>query len=308
MPLDPRAKAFLDLLSIYGGMSDPRSISIQKQRNFMEEFAKSQAGKAETLALVEDRRIPGAENHIPARIYAPKGRGPLPILVYFHGGAFATGSIEAEDAVCRRLAKGIGCSVVSVEYRLAPEHKFPAGAEDCYAATKWVADHARDLGADPSRVAVGGSSAGGNLAAVVALMSRDRGGPSLVYQLLLYPVTDFAFDTGSYREYGKGYMLTTETMIWSRGLYLRNEADRSHPYASPLRANDFSGLPPGLVITAEYDPLRDEGEAYALRMRKSGVPVCSKRFDGILHGGVPPETGVEPIREAVAALRHAFRE
>jgi len=307
MPLDPRAKAFLDSLSNLGGLSDPRSISIEEQRKFMEAFARSQTGKAEAVSLVEDRSIPGPESQIPVRVYAPEGRGPLPILVYFHGGAFTTGSIGAEDAVCRRLANGAGCTVVSVEYRLAPEHKFPAGAEDCYAATKWVADHARDLGADPSRVAVGGSSAGGNLAAVVALMSRDRGGPPLVYQLLLYPVTDFAFDTGSCRECGKGYMLTTETLEWCRDLYLRNESDGSHPYASPLRADDLGRLPPALVITAEYDPLRDEGEAYALRMREAGVSVCFKRFDGILHGGVPPETGVEPMREAVAAFRQAFR-
>jgi acetyl esterase len=272
----------------------------------MEVFAKAQVGKAQAVSGVEDRRIPGPDGRVPIRVYTPEGRGSLPVLVYFHGGAFTLGSIDAEDAVCRRLANGAGCIVVSVEYRLAPEHKFPAGVEDSYAATKWVADHAHDLHGDPARIAVGGSSAGGNLAAVVALMSRDRGGPPLVHQLLLYPVTNYAFDTRSHWECGKGYMLTTDMMMWNWDLYLRNEADGRNPYASPLQADDLSGLPPALVITAEYDPLRDEGEAYALRMRQAGVSASCKRFDGILHGGLPPATQGEPFREAIAALRQAF--
>ncbi len=142
MPLDPRAKAFLDSLAKLGGLSDPRTAGIEKQRKWMEVFSRGQAGKAQAVSLVEDRRIPGPDGQIPVRVYSPEGREPLPVLVYFHGGAFTMGSLESEDAVCRRLANGAGCVVVSVDYRLAPEHKFPAGAEDCYAATKWVADHA----------------------------------------------------------------------------------------------------------------------------------------------------------------------
>jgi acetyl esterase len=306
MPLDPRAKAFLDSLATLGGLSDPRKVSMEKQRKWVEVFAKAQVGKAPAIAGVEDRTIPGPDGRIPIRVYTPDGHSSNPMLVYFHGGAFTMGSLESEDAVCRRLANGAGCIVVSVDYRLAPEHKFPAGAEDCYAAARWAFDHAAELHGDPARIAVGGSSAGGNLAAVVALMSRDRGGPPLVYQLLLYPVTNFAFDTRSHQECGKGYMLTTDMMVWNRDLYLRNEADACHPHASPLLADDLSRLPPALVITAEYDPLRDEGEAYALRMRQAGVSASCKRFDGILHGGLPPETQGAPFREAISVLRRAF--
>ena len=307
MPLDPRAQAFLDSLNALGSWTDPRSISIEKQRRWMEAFARSQMGTAQAVHLVEDRTIPGPGGQVPMRVYTPEGRQPLPVLVYFHGGAFTMGSINTEDPLCRALANGAGCIVVSVEYRLAPEHKFPAGVEDCYAATKWVTGHAAELGGDAARLAVGGSSAGGNLAAVVALMSRDRGGPSLAYQLLMYPVTSRACDTASHRECGRGYMLTTESMMWNWGLYLHREDEGRHPYASPLLAEDLSGLPPALVITAEFDPLRDEGEAYAVRMQQAGVSSSWRRFDGILHGGLPPETAREPYRHAVAALRQAFR-
>ncbi len=306
MPLDPRARAFLHNLGAFGSWADPGAASIEKQRGWMESLARSQMGIPRTVYRVEDRVIPGPEGQVPIRVYTPEGQGPLPVLVYFHGGAFTMGSIATEDAPCRAMANGAGCIVVSVEYRLAPEHRFPAGVEDCYAATRWVADHAPDLRGDSGRIAVGGASAGGNLAAVVALMARDRGGPSLVYQLLMYPVTSCAFDTASHRECGQGYMLTTEAMKQNWSLYLRDEADGRHPYASPLQADDLSGLPPALVITAEFDPLRDEGEAYALRMQEAGVPASCRRFDGLLHGGLPAETSREPLEHAVASLRRAF--
>jgi acetyl esterase len=306
MPLDPRAKTFLDALAALGGWPDPRSVSLEEQRRGLELFIKAQAGEPEPVSSVEDRTVSGPEGQIPIRIYTPDGHRPLSILVYFHGGAFTLGSIITEDPVCRMLANGISCLVVSVDYRLAPEHKFPAAVEDCYAATKWVADHAREINGDRTRIAVGGTSAGGNMAAVVALMARARGGPSLMYQLLLYPVTNYDFDTRSYKENGKDYMLTRDSMMYNWNLYLRSEADGRNPYASPLQAKDLDGLPAALVITAEYDPLRDEGEAYALRMREAGVSVLSKRYDGILHGGLPPETVREPYHYAITALREAF--
>ena len=307
MALDPRAKAYLDSLRTPGKMPDLRSISIEDQRKWMELLAKVQLGEAQAVSSVEDRTIPRSDGQTPIRVYTPEGPRPLPVLVYFHGGAFTMGSLESEDTICRELANGANCIVVSVEYRLAPEHKFPVGVEDCYAATKWVAEHAQDLGGDPARIAVGGSSAGGNFAAVVALMARDRGGPPLVYQLLLFPMTDHACDTRSHQENGEGYMLTREFIIWCRDLYLRNEADGRHPYASPLQARDLSRLPPALVITAEYDPLRDEGEAYAVRMREAGVSAEYRRFDGLLHGGLPVETRGVPMKTAFAGLRQAFR-
>jgi len=306
MPLDPRAKEFLDRIGAFAGFLDPRTVKIEDQRKGLEMFIKSQVGEQQPVAKVEDRSMPGPDGQIPIRVYTPEGRRPLPVLVYFHGGAFTLGSIASEDPVCRVLANGADCIVVSVEYRLAPEHKFPAGIEDCYTATKWVSDHAPDLHGDPTRLAVAGTSAGGNMAAVVALMSRDRGSPPLAYQLLMYPVTNCAFDTASYQECGEGYMLTRDSMIWNWKLYLQSEADGHNPYASPLQAKDLRGLPPALVITAEYDPLRDEGEAYALRMKKAGVSASYKRYEGMLHGGLPPETGREPLRQAIGALRQAL--
>jgi len=308
MPLDPRAKALLDALRDHGGPPDRRTVSIQEQRKWMDQLAKDSLGGAQAVSSVENRTIPGPDGQIPIRVYTPDGPRPLPVLVFFHGGAFTMGSLESEDAPCREIANGANCLVVSVDYRLAPEHKFPAGVEDCYAATKWVADHAQELHGDPSRVAVGGDSAGGNLAAVVALMARDRGGPPLVYQMLLYPMTDCACATRSQLEYGEGYMLTRESMIWHLSLYLQNEADGRHPYASPLQAGDLSRLPPALVITAEYDPLCDEGEAYALRMKEAGVSVEYRRFDGLLHGGLHSETRGVPMKMAFSALRQAFSQ
>lgn len=198
--------------------------------------------------------------------------------------------------------------MVSVDYALAPEHKFPAPVEDCYAAAKWVAENANAIGGDPTRIAVGGDSAGGNLAAVVAIMARDRGTPPLVYQLLVYPVINFAFDTQSYRECADSYGLTKDDMAWFWNLYLPSEADGHNPYASPLRAQDLRGLPPALVITAEFDPLRDEGEAYAARLREAGVPAVCTRYNGMIHAflSMPFDQGKKARQEAAAGLRSAF--
>jgi len=304
MPLDPRAQAFLDQIAA-AGMPDP-TMSIEEQRRAANLMVEEWAGHGPTVAKVEDRLIPSPDSQIPIRVYWPEGSGPFPVLVYFHGGGFWMGSIATEDSACRLLTNAADCAVVSVEYRLAPEHKFPAAVENGYAATKWVAENADNLGVDAARIAVGGASAGGNVAAVVALMARDRGTPRLAYQLLLYPVTNFAFDTPSYRENADGYMLTKDAMMWCWNLYLRGEADGHNPYASPLRAQDLHGLPPALVVTAEYDPLRDEGESYAARLREAGVPAVCKRYDGMIHGGLPMDMGKEAWQEAAAALRSAF--
>ena len=306
MPLDPRAQAFLNQLSAAGGWPDPRTISIEERRRNLELFIQSQRRETEPVAVIEDRLIPGPSGQVPIRIYTPQGSRPFPVLVYFHGGAFAAGSIATEDSICRSLTNSALCMVVSVEYRLAPEHKFPAAPEDCYATTRWVAENATTVGVDPIRIAVGGTSAGGNLAAVVALMARDRGGPSLVYQLLMYACLDSACDTTSMRENEEGYMLTRDAIVLAWELYLPSNTDGDNPYASPLRVTGLHGLPPALVVTAEYDPLRDEGEAYAARLREAGVPVKCTRYEGMLHGGLPPEMGNEAWQEAAAALRTAF--
>jgi acetyl esterase len=267
-------------------------------------------GEPAAVANVTNRTIPGPAGEIPVRIYTPNGTAPFPVLVYFHGGGWVIGSLDSHDGTCRDLANGSGAVVVSVDYRLAPEHKFPAGPEDAYAATKWVADNAASLGVDAKRIGIGGDSAGGNLTAVVALMARDRGGPPLVFQVLVYPVTDAACDTRSYVDNAEGYFLTRKAMEWFWGNYLPNAADGSNAYASPLRAASLKGLPPALVITAEFDPLRDEGEAYARRLEEAGVHVRLKRYDGMIHGffgmGRTMDQGKQAMAEASGNLRIVF--
>ena len=207
---------------------------------------------------------------------------------------------------------GAECLVVSVDYRLAPEHPFPAAPEDCYAATAWLAEHCAELGGDPARLAVGGDSAGGNLAAAVALMARERGGPPLAHQLLIYPVTDYAFDTASYRENAEGYMLTLPLMEWFWNHYLADPAQGDNELASPLRAASLAQLPPATVITAEFDPLRDEGEAYAQRLSDAGVKTEMTRYDGVFHGffgmGAAIDKAKQAVDEACTALRSTFNQ
>jgi len=307
MALDPQAQALLDLVAAFG-MPALSTLSVEDARKALVQMGELSGPEPEPVAKVEDRLIPGPAGQIPVRVYTPQGSGSFPVLVWFHGGGFALGSIDIVDEFCRALTNAAGCITVSVDYRLAPEHKFPAAVDDCYTATKWVAENANAIGSDPTRIAVGGDSAGGNLAAVVALMARDRGTPPLVYQLLVYPVTNFAFDTPSHREYADGYFLTKDDMTWFCNLYLRSEADSHNPYASPLQAQDLRGLPPALVITGEFDPLRDEGEAYAARMREAGVPVACKRYSGMIHGflSMPLDQGKKARQEAAAGLRSAF--
>ena len=241
----------------------------------------------EPVARVEDLSIPGPAGEILVRLYSPSPREQLPTVVYFHGGGWVLGDLDSHDPLCRALANRAGAAVVSVDYRLAPEHKYPAAAEDAYAAALWLSQHAVEWGADPKRIAVCGDSAGGNLAAVAALIARDRGGPELRAQALIYPVTNCDFEVESYRANGDGSMgLSEDGMRWFWRCYARSPAEAAEPYASPLRADTLIGLPPALVITAEYDPLRDEGEAYAARLERSGVPTELIRYDGVIHGFV----------------------
>lgn len=280
--LDPDAAAFLEQLQASG--APPLNALAPAEARAAIAALRHNAPPPEPVAAVADRTIPGPDGPIPVRVYTPAGEAPYPLLVYFHGGGWVIGDLDTVDATCRALANRSGCLVVSVDYRLAPEHKFPAAVRDAYAATAWVAAEGAALGGDPRRLAVGGDSAGGNLAAAVALMARDRGGPAIRFQLLVYPVTDFAFDTASYRQNGADYFLTTDMMRWFWGHYLRSEADAQSPYVCPLRVDNLSGLPPAQVITAEFDPLRDEGEAYAEKLRRYGVPVTVKRYAGMIHG------------------------
>jgi len=265
----------------------------------------------EAVANVENLRIPGPGGNIPVRIYTPRGNSPFPVLVFFHGGGWVIGDLETHDNLCRSLANSVHCVVVAVDYRLAPEHKFPAAVEDAYAATQWVASNAKRINGDPTRIAVGGDSAGGNLAAVVAIKARDENGPSLTYQLLIYPATNVSsLNTNSYRNYADGYFLTKSDGKWFCDQYLHCEDDRLNYLASPLLAPELSGLPPTLVITAEFDVLRDEGESYAKRLKKAGVAVKCTRYKGMIHGFMSMDGLLDQarngIKEASAALREAF--
>jgi acetyl esterase len=309
MPLDPQTQAVLDFLAA-SGMPPMHTQTVADARGAMLALG-AMGGEPEPVGKVEDREIPGPEGQISVRIYTPEGKGPFPVLVFFHGGGWVIGNIETHDAICRSLTNLAGCITVSVDYRLAPEHKFPAAPEDCYAATQWVAANAATFNGDPTRIAVGGDSAGGNLAAVVALMARDRGGPNLVYQLLIYPATDYYLPgTQSIQENAEGYLLTRDDMIWFLDHYLSGEEDTTHPYAFPLKAGDLSGLAPAMVITAEFDPLRDEGEIYAFQMQKAGVEVTSRRYHGTIHGFVSLsgmiDLGKQALADAAAGLRSAF--
>ena len=305
MPLDPAVRVILDQM-VASGLKPFNEVSVEEARASMLALAGA-SGELENVARIEDRKVPGPRGDIPIRVYTPAGQLPLPLLVYFHGGGWVVGGIETHDGLCRQLANKAKAVVVSVDYRLAPEHPFPAAPEDSYAATRWVAEHARDLGGDAARIAVAGDSAGGNLAAVVSLMARDRGGPRLVHQVLIYPVVDAPCGNASYRDNANDYLLTAEMMDWFWNHY--GAADR-HPLACPLRAPSLRELPPALVFTAEFDPLRDEGEAYAARLREDGVPVRLERYDGMIHGFFGMTALLEPARRAVddaaATLRRAF--
>ncbi|TAJ81442.1 alpha/beta hydrolase [Reyranella sp.] len=307
MAVDPQIQALLDKGT---GVPATHTLPVDAARAQYEARIALMARPAE-IAGAHEQAIDGPGGPLRIRIYTPLGTGPFPLLVFFHGSGFVLCSLDTHDGMCRNLCAGANCVVASVDYRLAPEHKFPAGIEDCLHATRWAAAHAATLRANPTRIAVGGDSAGGNMAAVTALRLRDEGGPALCGQLLMYPVTDYHTPgTPSYEDNAEGYGLTRDTMKWFWAHYLNNPSEAAHPHASPLRATNLAGLPPALVITAEYDPLRDEGELYAHKLRAAGVRTALSRYDGVNHGfmfwvGVVDKAGVA-MKEACAWLRGAF--
>jgi acetyl esterase len=308
MPLDPQIRALLDKGT---GVPATHTLPVDVARAQYEARIALMAPAAE-IAGTREQAIDGPGGPLRIRIYTPLGTGPFPLLVFFHGSGFVLCSLDTHDGMCRNLCAGAACVVASVDYRLAPEHKFPAGIDDCLHATHWAVAHAAALGADPARVAIAGDSAGATMAAVTALRLREAaGGPGLCGQLLLYPVTDYHTPgTRSYETNAEGYGLTRDTMKWFWAHYLTDPSEAAHPHASPLRATDLSGLPPALVITAEYDPLCDEGELYAQRLRAAGVPTALTRYDGVNHGfmfwvGIVAKAGAA-MTEACAWLRRAF--
>ncbi len=286
MPVDPQVQALLTQMKT---LNRPHTyeVSVAEARANIRMLRLLTGGEAERVYRVEERSIPGPEQQIPIRIYRPQEGASLPALVYFHGGGWVIGDLETHDDVCRHLANKVGCVVISVDYRLAPEHRYPAAPEDCYAATHWVYHHASELKINPGKIAVGGDSAGGNLATVVSLMAREQGGPPLVFQLLIYPVTDhYTIEKPSYKENGEGYFLEYQDMVWFTHHYLPQPDTRyiHDPLVCPLYAPNLKNLPPALVLTAEYDPLRNEGELYAQKLQQAGVPTGLIRYDGLIHG------------------------
>ncbi|MDP1839896.1 MAG: alpha/beta hydrolase [Reyranella sp.] len=307
MPVDPQIRALLDRGT---GVPATQTLPVAEARRQYEARIALMAPPP-PMAKVLERSIDGPGGAMKLRVYTPAGSGPFPLMMFFHGSGFVLCSLDTHDGMCRNLASGIGCVVVSVDYRLAPEHKFPKGPDDCLAATRWAADHAAELGIDPARIMVAGDSAGGNMAAVTALRLRDEGGPRLCGQMLLYPVTDYHTPgTPSYAENADGYGLTRDTMEWFWAHYLTSPTEAENPHASPLRARDVTGLPPAYVTSAEYDPLRDEAERYGMRLRQAGVPTEITRFPGMNHGflfwvGVVGAAD-SAMAEACAWARQAF--
>jgi acetyl esterase/lipase len=307
MPLDRHVKALLDQVAAVGG---PKfwEIGPQAARAAMK---MSIFRPAEVpCGAISNASFPGPKGDVGLRIYSPLGAssGTLPGLIFFHGGGFVLGDLETHDGLCRVFANESGCRVVSVDYRLAPEHPFPAAVEDCVAATEWVAANATVLKIDASRLAVGGDSAGGNLAAVAAITAKEQGTPKLSFQLLIYPVAQLGgSDTASMRENGKGYFLEKASMDWFTKLYCPDATQRTDPRLSPLLARDLAGLPPAYVVTAGFDPLRDEGKAYADKLDAAGVPVTYVNYPGMVHGFFSFRGLVPKAREAVAAASAAVR-
>lgn len=311
MPLHSQVEGFMKQLAAAGGKPF-HQMPVAECRAALSGLFGMMPPSTQKIANVADRRIPGPAGDVAVRIYTPEGAGPFPVLSYFHGGGWVIGDLDSYDALCRELCGGASCVVVSVEYRLAPEHKFPAAPEDCVAAVKWVAANAASIKGDPQRLAVAGDSAGGNLAAVVAQSLRDQGGPRLCAQLLIYPCTQLAGDpTPSMIENAEGYLLERKDMDWFVNHYLVSPADGNQVSASPAFAKSLAGLPPALVITAEFDPLRDEGEAYGRRLQAAGVPTVVSRYDGAIHAffsffGIM-EPGRKAVDEAIRWLREQFR-
>lgn len=319
MPLDARLQPIVDMMNAQEQPADA-GLSVAELRDRahagMELSYLALGEPGPEMASIVDHRVAVGGDGIPAgeitvRVYTPSGDGPFPGHLYLHGGGFWLGEPAQFDSNCQEIAAGASCVVASVDYRLAPEYKFPVAPEDCYTALEWFVDRADELSVDPSRISVGGGSAGGNLSAVVALMARDRSGPALSFQVLEIPATDLTGSHPSIEENGEGYLLTKVAMQQCVDYYLDAPGDAEHPYASPMFATDLAGLPPALVMTAEFDPLRDEGEAYGRRLQEAGVPTVIRRWEGQFHGSqsmakVIPDAAAEYREMVCAALREAY--
>lgn len=308
MPLDPLLKAFLDQMA---AQPVPKMWEMEPPaaREAMVALMQAAGPKDVPIGKVSNFAIPGPAGEIPARAYTPVAAGgePLPTLVFFHGGGFVIGSIETHDGLCRMLANDSACRVISVEYRMAPEHKFPAAVEDAFAAVSWIEKNAANLGVDANRLAVGGDSAGGNLAAVVTQMARDAGAPKLAFQMLLFPVTEIEADMVSRREFAEGYFLEGRTIEWFFDHYFEAGADTSDTKASPLLAEKFTGLSPAYIMVAGFDPLHDEGVAYAEKLRDAGVAVTLDDYSDMVHDFIYLQAVLPQAAEALGTAAKALK-
>jgi len=307
--LDPEAKSLLDAVAA-ANRPAYETIGADAARKLYKETRAAVTPAAPDVSEVGNFAAPGPNGPIPLRYYRPAGadkKAALPVLVFYHGGGWVIGDLDTHDVVCRTLANNAGCAVVSVDYRMGPEHKFPAAVQDAYAALIWVVEEAKHLRVDGARVAVGGDSAGGNLAAVVALMAREAAVPALAFQLLIYPATNMVMETESHRRFGEGHLLTRSGMTWFQLMYLNGPEDQKDWRASPLKAASLANLPPALVIVAGNDPLRDEGEAYAKALHAAGNRVTFREFPGSIHGFITMGKVLPQANEALAEMGEALQ-
>jgi acetyl esterase len=310
MRIDPFAQRVIDLIK-EAGRPPYETLDPDMARQFYRAARHVLQPDPAPVAAVRDLTAPGPGGPIKLRLYRGAGTRAgeaLPALIYLHGGGWVIGDLETHDGVCRAIANAARCAVISVDYRLAPEHKFPAAVDDGIAATSWLAEQAEAIGIDPAKLAIGGDSAGATLAAVACLAARDRGAPRLRLQILIYPATDLAMTHASHRRFTSGLPLTHGTMAWFRDLYLREAADREDWRASPLRAPDLRALPPAFLLTAGFDPLCDEGDDYARRLREAGVAVVHRRYAQQIHGFLTMGRIIPAAHEAIAEIGAALRD
>ncbi|GAA0472842.1 alpha/beta hydrolase [Halococcus dombrowskii] len=303
--LDPQVEQLLDLLNEY---DISLSGDVAESRQQLDRMLALAGDDPVDVGRVSDVTIPADGRELPARAYVPAGEGPFPTVAFFHGGGFVLGSLDGYDNLCRLLAKRSDCLVVSVDYRLAPEHPWPAALEDAYAATNWLASNAERFSGDSDRLAVAGDSAGGNLAATVSLLARERGMPAIDGQILLYPATAYLEPMDSRAENASGYFLTAEDLLWFLDQYIENELDAHNPLAFPLAARDLTDLPPAFVMTNGFDPLRDEGIAYADRLREAGVAVEHTNYESMIHGFLNMEGIVDRTYDGIDEIAAYLRD
>ena len=308
MPVDPQVEAFLEQGR---GLPQLHEMALADGRAMLAGM-NALAGAPEAVHEITDRTIPGPAGGIPVRVYRPSDATSLPMLVFIHGGGFTMGDLDSHDSLCRALANASGCVLVAVDYRLAPEHPFPAGIDDAYAAATWVHEHADDLGGDAIRIAIGGDSGGATFATTVCAMARDQGGPPLAFQFLINPGgMDYDYGRASVTENGAGYFITVDDLHWIEGQYFASPGDKERDWrAQPGLAPDVSGLPPAIVLTAEYDPVRDQGRAYVDRLQAAGVTVEHHEYPGVIHGWVNMlgviDAGQKALDDLAGALRVAL--